>query len=58
MVKARMTELGDAIVMESEHQPAGGKPMWATRLWVKRGAGWVEVVSYQTTIQAAPVAGR
>lgn len=58
MVSARMTELGDAIVMESQHQPVGGKLMHATRLWVKRGGVWVETVSYQTTIQAAPIATR
>jgi hypothetical protein len=53
LVSARMTEVGDAIVMVSQHQPASGKPTHATRLWLKRGGGWVEVVSYQTTIQAA-----
>lgn len=57
LVNARMTEMGDAIVMESQHQPVGGKPLHATRLWVKRGR-WMEVASYQTTIQAAPAAGR
>jgi hypothetical protein len=58
LVHARMTEFGDAIVMESQHQPVGAKPMRATRLWVKRGGTWMETVSYQTTIQAAPVGGR
>ena len=58
LVNARMTELGDAIIMESQHQPVGAKPMHATRLWVKRGGVWMETISYQTTIQAAPVAGR
>ena len=58
LVNARMTELGDAIVMVSQHQPAGAKPLHATRLWVNRGGVWMEVASYQTTIQAAPAAGR
>ena len=58
LVTARMTELGDAIVMESQHQPERGKPLHVTRLWVKRGGGWVETVSYQTTIQAAPAVGQ
>jgi hypothetical protein len=53
-----MTELGDAIVMESQHQPAVGKPLHVTRVWVKRGSGWVETLSYQTTIQAAPAMGQ
>lgn len=53
---ARMSDFGDAVVMESEHQPDRGKPLHVTRVWVKRGAGWVETVSYQTSIQAA--AGR
>jgi hypothetical protein len=58
LVNARMTEFGDAIVMESQHQPVGAKPMHATRLWVRRKGVWMEVISYQTTIQAAPVAPR
>jgi hypothetical protein len=58
LVNARMTELGDAIVMESQHQPVGAKPMHATRLWVKRGGVWMETISYQTTIQAAPMPAR
>lgn len=53
LVNAQMTELGDAILMESQHQPVGAKPMYATRLWVKRGGVWMETISYQTTIQAA-----
>jgi hypothetical protein len=58
LVSARMTELGDAIVMESRHQPASGRPLHVTRLWVKRGSGWVETLSYQTTIQAVPGTGQ
>ena len=53
---ARMFDFGDAVVMESEHQPDRGKPLHVTRVWIKRGAGWVETLSYQTSIQAA--AGR
>ena len=58
LVTARMTELGDAIVMESRHQPERGRPLHVTRLWVKRTGGWVETLSYQTTIQAAPAVGQ
>jgi hypothetical protein len=58
LVSARMTEFGDAIVMKSQHQPPAGKPLHVTRIWVKRGAGWVETVSYQSAIQGAPVPGR
>jgi hypothetical protein len=53
---AHMSDFGNAVVMESEHQPDRGKPLHVTRVWVKRGAGWVETLSYQTSIQAA--AGR
>jgi hypothetical protein len=53
LTSARMSDFGDAVVMESEHQPDGGKPLHVTRVWVKRGAGWVETVSYQTSIQGA-----
>jgi hypothetical protein len=48
---ARMTDFGDTVVMESQHQPDRGKPLHVTRVWVKRGAGWVETLSYQTSIQ-------
>jgi hypothetical protein len=50
---ARMADFGDAVVMESEHQPDRGKPLHVTRVWVKRGAGWVETLSFQTSIQSA-----
>jgi Domain of unknown function (DUF4440) len=50
---ARMFDFGDAVVMESEHQPDRGKPLHVTRVWVKRGGGWVETLSYQTSIQSA-----
>jgi hypothetical protein len=50
---ARMHEFGDAVVMVSEHQPDRGRPLRVTRVWVKRGAGWVETLSYQTSVQSA-----
>jgi uncharacterized protein DUF4440 len=50
---AHMSDFGDVVVMESEHQPDRGKPLHVTRVWVKRGTGWVETLSYQTSIQAA-----
>jgi len=58
LVTARMTELGDVIVMESQHQPERGRPLQVTRLWVQRGGGWIETLSYQTTIQSAPAVGQ
>lgn len=50
---AKMSDFGDAVVMESEHQPDRGKPLHVTRVWVRRGGSWVETLSYQTSIQAA-----
>lgn len=51
LVSARMFQLGDAMVMTSRQQPKGGSPLHVTRIWVKRGGSWLEVFSYQTTIQ-------
>lgn len=51
LVSARMFQFGDAMVMTSRQQPKGGSPLHVTRVWVKRGSSWLEVFSYQTTIQ-------
>ena len=51
LVSARMFEFGDAMVMTSRQQPKGGLPLHVTRVWVKRAGSWLEVFSYQTTIQ-------
>lgn len=51
LVSARMFDFGDTVIMLSEHRPDRGKPLHVTRLWVKRDGRWMEVVSYQTTIQ-------
>ena len=51
LVSARMFQFGDAMVMASRQQPKGGSPLHVTRVWVKRGSSWLEVFSYQTTIQ-------
>jgi hypothetical protein len=48
LVSARMHVFGDAVLMISEHKPDRGNPLHVTRLWVKRGADWVETLSYQT----------
>jgi len=41
---------GDAVLMVSEHKPDRGKPLHVTRLWLKRGGGWVEALGYQTAV--------
>jgi hypothetical protein len=54
LVSARMFDFGDAVLMTSEHKPDRGRPLHVTRIWVKRQGSWVETLSYQTSIRAAP----
>ncbi len=54
LLSARMFDFGAAVLMVSEHQPDRGKPLHVTRIWVKRKGSWVETLSYQTSISAAP----
>ncbi len=54
LVSARMFDFGDAVLMTSEHKPDRGRPLHVTRIWAKRRGSWVETLSYQTSIQAAP----
>jgi hypothetical protein len=51
LVSARMFEFGDMMVMTSIQQPDQGKPIHVTRIWIKQQGKWLEVFSYQTTIQ-------
>jgi hypothetical protein len=55
LVSARMFEFGNTMVMTSRQHPDHGKALHVTRLWVKRKGKWLEVLSYQTVIQAAAV---
>jgi hypothetical protein len=52
LVSAKMFDVGDAIIMTCLHQPASGKPVHVSRLWIKRDGNWIMSISYQTTIQA------
>ena len=52
--KLQLFDFAEAVVLESQHQPLSGKPVHITRLWIKRGGKWLEAVSYQTRIEAAP----
>jgi hypothetical protein len=54
LLSARMFDFGDAVLMTSEHKPDRGKPLHVTRIWVKRDGSWVETLSYQTSVAAAP----
>jgi len=54
LLSARMFAFGDAVLMVSEHRPDRGRPLHVTRVWVKRGGSWVETLSYQTAVAAAP----
>lgn len=51
--KLQLFDFSQAVVLESQHQPLGGKPVHITRLWIKRDGRWLEAVSYQTRIEAA-----
>jgi hypothetical protein len=53
LVSARMFEFGDTMVMTSRQSPDHGKALHVTRVWIKRKGKWLELLSYQTTIQAA-----
>jgi hypothetical protein len=55
LVSAQMFDFGDAIVMTCLHQPYTGKPVHVSRLWIRRDGHWIMSISYQTTIQDAPV---
>jgi len=55
LVSAQMFDFGDAIVMTCLHQPYSGKPVHVSRVWIKRDGHWIMSISYQTTIQDAPV---
>jgi hypothetical protein len=54
LVMARMFDFGDTVMMVSEHQPYGGKPYWATRLWSNRDGNYQMFVSFHTTIEDVP----
>ncbi len=55
LVSAKMFDFGDAVIMTCLHQPYSGKPIHVSRLWIKRDGKWIMSISFQTTIQAAPV---
>ena len=54
LTSARMSDFGDAVLMRSEHKPVRGKPLHVTRIWIKRKGNWVEALTYQTSVAAAP----
>jgi hypothetical protein len=51
LVSARMFKFGDTMIMTSRQQPEHDKALHVTRIWMKRNGKWLEVFSYQTTIQ-------
>jgi hypothetical protein len=53
LVSARMFEFGDTMVMTSLQQPDHAKALRVTRIWIEQEGKWLELLSYQTTIQAA-----
>jgi Domain of unknown function (DUF4440) len=51
LVSARMFKFGETMIMTSQQRPAQGKALHVTRVWNKQQGKWLEVLSYQTTIQ-------
>jgi hypothetical protein len=51
LLSARLFELGDAVVMTSQHQADSGQRLHITRVWVKRDGRWQETLSYQTAVR-------
>jgi len=51
LLSAKLFELGDAVVMTSQHQADSGQHLQITRVWVKRDGRWQETLSYQTAIR-------
>jgi hypothetical protein len=54
LLQARMFDFGDTVMMVSEHQPYGGKPYWATRLWTNTNGRYQMFISFHTAIQDVP----
>ncbi len=52
LVSARMFQFGQMMIMTSLQRPDVGLPIHVTRVWTERNGKWLEVYSYQTTIQA------
>ena len=53
LVSARMFQFADTMVMTSLQQPEHDKALHVTRIWTKQAGRWLEIFSYQTTIQSA-----
>jgi hypothetical protein len=51
LLSAKLFEVGDAVVMTSQHQADSGQHLQITRVWVKRDGRWQETLSYQTAIR-------
>jgi hypothetical protein len=53
LVSARMFKFADTMVMTSLQQPEHDKVLRVTRIWMKQKGKWLEIFSYQTTVQVA-----
>ena len=51
LLSAKLFEVGDAVVMTSQHQADSGQHLQITRVWVKRDGRWQETLSYQTAVR-------
>ncbi len=54
LLQARMFDFGDTVMMISMHQPYGGKPYWATRLWTNANGRYLMFISFHTAIADVP----
>jgi hypothetical protein len=57
VVSLQLFAFADTVVMTSVHQPYTGKPIRASRVWIKRDGRWQMSLSFQTTIDSAASKG-
>jgi hypothetical protein len=50
LLSAHMYPFSEAVLMISEHKPVQGNRLHVTRVWVKRGGGYISTMSYQTAV--------
>jgi Domain of unknown function (DUF4440) len=51
LISARMFDFGDTVMMIAREQRPNAKPYFNTRMWIKRGARWQMLFSFNTRIE-------
>jgi Domain of unknown function (DUF4440) len=52
VISVQIFDFGDTAVMTTVQQPSEGKPVRATRMWIRREGKWMISIGFQTTIEA------